>query len=465
MAKKTETQMATGERIPPQAVEVEQAVLGAMLLDKEAIGKVFEIIGDESYFYKEAHQKIYSAIVSLYDKNEPVDLVTLPTELAKQGQLDSIGGRDYLFELTESVVTSANIEYHAKIVLEKGILRKLIEISTQIASSCYDFSQDVDELLDQAEQQIFTISEKKMKQGFVSLEEILPHTFASIEEFQKREGAITGRPTGFIELDQATAGLHPSELIIVAGRPSMGKTAFALCMAEHLAIEKQIPVGIFSLEMSAEQLALRMLCSRARVNAHLMRIGRLPDNEWSKLSLAVGPLSESKIFIDDSANIGVLEMRAKARRLKAQHDVGLIIVDYLQLMQGPKKAENRQQEIAHISRSLKGLAKELDVPVVALSQLSRQAEQREGPPKLSDLRESGAIEQDADAVLFLHQPEKAKKDFPEEEEGMEGMAQLIIGKQRNGPTGIINLVFVRKYIRFENPDLVHSDKDVPFYLK
>jgi replicative DNA helicase len=449
------------EKIPPQSIEVEQAVLGAMLLDKEAIGKAVEIIEKDS-FYRDDHQKIFSVIVGLYDKNQPVDIITVSDELAKRKELDNVGGRVYLLELTEKIATTANIEYHANIVLEKATLRKLISTSTQIVSQCYDASLEVDDLLDRAEQEIFNISEKRIKEGFISIGDLLPHTFEAIEEYQKKGGMVTGLPTSFIELDTLTGGLQNSDLVVVASRPSMGKTAFCLSVAEHVAIAEKVPVGIFSLEMAKSQLAQRMLCSRARFSTHKMRTGRISDHEYSNLAVAVGPLAEAKIFIDDTPNIGILQMRAKARRLKAQHNVGLVIVDYLQLMQGPRGAESRQQEISLISRSLKGLAKELDVPVIAVSQLSRKVEDRGGDkrPMLADLRESGAIEQDADVVIFVYRPEfygieKFKDGAP-----TEGVAEIIVSKHRNGPTGNLRLTFIKDYAKFENMEFIH--KEIPF---
>jgi replicative DNA helicase len=449
------------EKIPPQSIEVEQAVLGSMLLDKEAIGKAIEII-DKDSFYRDDHQKIFSAIVDLYDKNQPVDIITVSDELTRRKELDNVGGRLYLLELTEKIATTANIEYHASIVLEKATLRKLIETSTQIVSQCYDASLEVDDLLDRAEQGIFNISEKRIKEGFVSIGDLLPHTFEAIEEYQKKGGMVTGLPTSFIELDTLTGGLQNSDLIVVASRPSMGKTAFCLSIAEHIAIEERVPVGIFSLEMAKSQLAQRMLCSRARFSTYKMRTGRISDHEYSNLAVAVGPLAEAKIFIDDTPNIGILQMRAKARRLKAQFEVGLVIVDYLQLMQGPRGTESRQQEISLISRSLKGLAKELEVPVIAVSQLSRKVEDRGGDkrPMLADLRESGAIEQDADVVIFVYRPEfygieKFKDGAPSE-----GVAEIIVSKHRNGPTGNLRLTFIKDYARFENMEFIH--KEIPF---
>jgi replicative DNA helicase len=448
----------SGERVPPQAIEVEQAVLGAMLLDREAIGKAIEII-DEECFYREAHSKIYSAIVSLYDRNEAVDIVTVTDELTKRSQLEEVGGRIYLINLTESVATAANIEYHARIILEKATLRKLISASSKIVSQCYDTTQEVDELLDKAEQEVFSISEGRIKEGFVPIGEILPRTFEAIDEYAKRGGIVTGIATGFTELDVLTGGLQNSDLVVIAGRPSMGKTSLALSIAEHVAVDEKVPVAIFSLEMTKSQLAQRMLCSRARFSTHKMRTGRISDHEYGNLAIAVGPLSEAKIFLDDTPSLGILQMRAKARRLKAKESMGLVIVDYLQLMQGPRAAESRQQEISLISRSLKGLAKELDVPVVALSQLSRAVEIRGGErrPQLADLRESGAIEQDADLVMFVYRPEMYNITQFRDGRSTEGMAEIIVSKHRNGPTGEILLTFIRDYARFENPELVHTE--------
>ncbi|MGB2698117.1 MAG: replicative DNA helicase [Candidatus Zixiibacteriota bacterium] len=450
---------APTDRVPPQAQEVEQAVLGAMLLDREAIGNAIELL-DESCFYSPAHQKIFSAIVSLYDRGEPADLVTLTEELSRRKQTEQVGGRLYIIGLVEGVATSANIEYHCRIVLEKSTLRKLIETSTEVITKCYNESEDVNFLLDNAEQRIFEISEKRIKQGFVPLSDILPHTFESIDRI--KEGHITGLPTGFLELDGLTAGLQNADLVVVAGRPSMGKTSFCLSFVENIAVENKIPAAIFSLEMEKNQLANRMLCSRARISSHKMRSGRLSDHEWTNLSIAVGPLSEAKIFVDDTPGMGVLEMRAKARRLKAKENIGLVVVDYLQLMQGPKGSESRQQEIALISRSLKGLAKDLNVPVVACSQLSRAVETRGGErrPQLADLRESGAIEQDADLVIFIYRPELygiKSVDFKKDKISTEGIAELIVAKHRNGPTGSVLLSFVKQYARFENPELVHTE--------
>lgn len=441
------------ERLPPQALEAEISVLGAMLLDKAAVGAVVEIL-DESSFYRESNRQIFKAIISLFERNEPADLVTVAEELRREKKIDQIGGQVYLASVVENVATAANVTYHAKIVLQKALLRRLINVSTQIASQGYEDVQDVDQLLDRAEQQIFSIREKRLRQGFVPLEKILHTTFESIEKLHDRQGGVIGVPSGFKKLDELTAGFQAGDLVIIAGRPSMGKTAFALNVARHAAVEAKIPVAIFSLEMANYQLAQRMLCSEARVDAHRVRAGTLPDQDWSKLSICVGELAEAPIFIDDTPGLGVLDIRAKARRLMAEKKIGLIVVDYLQLMHGQKGAESRQQEISTISRSLKNLAKELQLPILALSQLSRAVETRGGDrrPQLSDLRESGALEQDADVVLFIYRAEIYEPDNEE----MKGRAEIVIGKQRNGPTGRIHLTFNSRYTRFDEPAFVEE---------
>lgn len=454
------------ERTPPQAVDVEQAILGAFLLDGDAIGRCLEIIGEDC-FYRDVHRKIFNACVSLYDRKEPVDLITLSEELSRGGQLEEVGGRSYLVTLTELVASAANVEHHARIILEKATLNQLMSTCTEIINSCYDPTQEPDSLLDLSEQKIFSIKEKRLKQSFVSLRDILPQTMQDLDEYAEKGGTLTGLSTGFDRLDDLTAGLQPADLIIVAGRPAMGKTAFCLNIAEHLALEDKIPVAVFSLEMSKEQLAQRMLCSRAKVSSNLLRRGRLKDYQWTNLSIAVGPLSEAPIYVDDAAAISVIELKAKARRLKSQKDIGLVIVDYMQLMQGPRGTENRQQEIAYISRSLKNLAKELSLPVMALSQLSRQSEIRGGymKPQLADLRESGAIEQDADVVMFIYRPikygeelaEKYRRDILKTNMPMDSYAEVLIGKQRNGPTGLVPLAFIPEYTRFEKLDTIHTE--------
>ena len=430
------------------------------MLELEAIAKAIEVI-DDSCFYADKHRQIYRAIVSLFERNEPADLVTVSEELKKRKLLDEVGGPLYLTSLVESTPTAANVSYHAKIVLEKSLLRKLITTATQIVAESYDASENAHDLLDRAEQKIFSLAERRLRKGFDPLRIILHDTFEAIEKFHDRKGHVIGVPSGFTALDEYTAGFQSSDFIVVAGRPSMGKTAFALGVARHAAVEAKVPVAIFSLEMSSHQLAQRMLCAEARVDAHRVRTGRLPDQDWSRLSISVGALAEAPIFIDDTPALGILELRSKARRLMTEHHAGLIVIDYLQLMVGPKGAESRQQEISEISRSLKALAKELSVPVMALSQLSRAVETRGGRkrPILSDLRESGAIEQDADVVLFLYRPEIY--ELKDERTGeAEGVAEVIIGKQRNGPTGSVLLSFVKQYAKFENPAFI--DQQPPF---
>lgn len=452
------------EKIPPQAIEAEQAILGAMLLDKEAVHKALEILYDDA-FYKDAHSKIYSAIISLADNNQPVDLISLAEELIKRKQLEEIGGRSYLADLASCVATSANVEHHCKIVLERTILRKLIESSTEIVQQCYDPTQDARTLLDQAEMKIFTIAEKKISEGFVAIRDLLPRTIEKIEEYTKRVGGVTGIPTGYEKLDEITAGLQASDLIVLAGRPSMGKTSLALSIASNAAIDFGKPIGIFSLEDSKDNLALKLLCSQARISSHKMRTGKLADREWANVSIGVGPLSESKIFIDDTPALGLLELRAKARRLKRKENVGLLIIDYLQLMRGPKYVESRQQEITAICQSLKSLAKELNIPILAISQLSRKTEDRPRKrPELADLRESGSIEQDADLVLLIYRPEFYKiYEFDDEEKtSAKGLAEIIIAKHRNGPTGDIKLAFVKDYARFENLEMRFTSEQAPF---
>ena len=360
--------------------------------------------------------------------------------------METVGAEPYLSELVSNVATAANIEHHARILLEKSTLRQLISASADITTECFGSEAEAQDILDRAEAKIFGISEARIKNTFESIGQLLPKTFEDIASYSK--GGVQGVPTGFKELDELTSGLQKSDLIIVAGRPSMGKTAFSLSIAMHAAVVAKHPTAIFSLEMSKTQLAQRMLCAEARINMHSLRSGKLPQRDYPKLSLAAGPLSEAPLFIDDTPGITVLELRAKARRLKAQHDLGFIIVDYLQLMDSAGRFENRQQEISQISRSLKGIAKELDVPVMAISQLSRAPEQRGGDhrPQLSDLRESGAIEQDADVVMFVYREELYNKDDPSKQ----GIAEIIIGKQRNGPTGSIQLAFIKDYARFEN---------------
>ena len=443
----------SSDRIPPQNLEAEVSVLGAALQDPAALLKAMEILrpGD---FYKEAHRKIFRASLDLFERNEPVDLVTAANELMRRKELEEVGGATYLASLVDAVPTAANVAHHARIVKDKAVLYALIQKATAVVSRAYADKDDVDEVLDWAEQQIFEISQDKVSRAFVPVKSVLKGTFQAIEKLYDRKSHVTGIPTGFKKFDELTAGLQPSELVVVAGRPSMGKTSFCLNIAEHAAIQERIPVAIFSLEMSKEQLVQRMLCAVAKVDSHKLRTGFLSDADWPRLTTGAGILSESPIFIDDTPGNSLLEMRAKARRLKAEQGLGLVIIDYLQLVQGRGRAENRQQEISEISRSLKAMAKELNVPVVALSQLSRAVEARQEPrPQLSDLRESGAIEQDADVVTFLYRPSfyrVRKGEHPEEPE--DNTTEVIIGKQRNGPTGTVYLAFLREYTRFEDQE-------------
>ncbi|MBM4168660.1 MAG: replicative DNA helicase [Ignavibacteria bacterium] len=448
-------------RVPPQAVDVEMAVLGAMLLEKEAISKALEIL-DDTVFYKPAHQKIFAAMIALFERGEPVDLLTLVEELRRRGDLEKTGGEFYLTELTGRVTSAANVEYHAHIVLEKALMRQLIASSSDVVKRAFSEGEDALDLLDEAEQKIFRISEQRMKKSFISISDAVHNTMELLESIHGKHSGITGVPSGFTEVDNYTGGFQGSDLVIVAGRPSQGKTAFVLSVARNAAVLHNFAVGFFSLEMSTQQLVMRLICAEARVDAHSVRTGRLPEDEWKKLSTSVGRLYKAKIFIDDTPALGILELRAKARRLKAEHNVGLIIVDYLQLMQGPRNAQSREQEISTISRSLKALAKEIGVPVIALSQLNRAVETRSDKrPMLADLRESGAIEQDADVVCFVHRPEMYGIEKDEEGQPTDGIAELIIGKQRNGPTGKVRLAFVRQYARFENLTRIREDTFLP----
>ncbi|MBU4485010.1 replicative DNA helicase [bacterium] len=434
-------------KLPPQNLEAESSVLGAILIDNNALNKVVEGLS-WSDFYSHANRLIYQGMIDLYQGSQPIDLITLIDSLKKKSQLEEVGGASYLAALADNIPTAANVEYYSNIVREKAVLRQLIEGSTNIIDSSYKDSGNVDELLDQAEKIVFDIAQRKIKRSFSSIQEIVKHSFKVIEELYEKKELITGVPTGFTEFDKLTAGLQPSDLIIIAGRPSMGKTALALNMAGHAAMEGQVSTAIFSLEMSKEQLVQRMLCCEARVDASKLRGGYLSESDWPRLTRAAGALSESSIFIDDSPAMNVLEMRAKARRLQREHGLGLVIVDYLQLMRGIGRsgAESREREISEISRSLKALAKELAIPVVALSQLNRGVESRQDKrPQLADLRESGSIEQDADVVAFIYREEVYNKDTPDK-----GVAELIIGKQRNGPIGRIKLAFLGQYTRFEN---------------
>ncbi len=433
------------ERVPPQSAEAEMAVLGSMLMDEEAVPAALELLEPAS-FYREAHRKVFQAMASLFHRQKPVDLLTVSEELKSQGQLEGVGGASYLTSLATVVPTAANIQHYARIVREKAVLRTLIASATRIVGDCYENQEDVDGLLDRAEQMLFEIAHRAGDEQAVWLKEMLTSSIETIERLYQRKEMVTGLPTGLHDLDVMTAGLQPSELIIVAGRPSMGKSAMAACIAEHAAVVERVPVAIFSLEMAKEQLVHRMLCAHARVDVHKARTGFLAQADWPRLTNAAGKLSEAPVLIDDSPGLSALELRAKARRMKSQHRIGLVIVDYLQMMRGSFRAENRQQEIADISKSLKALAKELHLPVIAVSQLSRAPEQRDNRrPQLSDLRESGSLEQDADVVLLLFREELYN---PTEEN--RGKAELIIAKQRNGPVGSLFLAFLREFTRFES---------------
>ena len=442
----------------PQSLEAEQAVLGSMLTSKEAVAKALQWL-KPNMFYKDAHAKIASSMVDLFEKGEPVDAVSVVNILKKKDELKGVGGAYYISGLAESVPTTANVEHYSKIVLEKSILRTLIQVSHEVSKNASQDNQDVDDILDAAESAIFNISEKRLKGGFEELSSMLHQTFEELDKIAAKPGSVTGVASGLMDLDNITSGFHPGELIIVAGRPGMGKTALALSMARNAAVMDNVGIGMFSLEMANHQLAMRLLCAEGRVDSHLVRTGKLPKSQWKNLSLAVGQLAEAPIYLDDSAGMSVLEVRAKARRLKAEKDIGLIIVDYLQLMTGPKGVESRQQEISQISRSLKNLAKEIEVPVIALSQLSRAVENRtDRRPQLSDLRESGAIEQDADVVMFLYRP----WIYSQEDED-KGKAQVMVAKQRNGPTGNVNVTFIDRFARFENSaTMSESDAEAVF---
>ena len=442
-----------GGRQPPYSAEAEQAVLGAMLLDGDAALRGTELL-DDAMFYREGHRRLFRAMHGIIERGGVIDPVTLRDEVDRRGELEGVGGIEYLSYLLDVVPTAANIDYHAKIVRDKALLRRLIEAATGIVQEAYEAKRLADEVLDSAEQRIFLVSETRKTEGFVRLKELLWPTMERIESLHAGGQSITGVPSGFADLDDKTAGFQNADLVIVAARPSMGKTALCLNVAQHAAIEKGIPVAVFSLEMAKAQLVQRLLTSEARVDAHRLRQGMLKDADYALLARAAGILSSAPIWIDDSAALTPLELRSKARRIKAEHNVGLIIVDYLQLMRSPEQSENRVQEISAISRALKALAKELDVPVIALSQLSRAPEQRGGEhrrPQLSDLRESGAIEQDADVVLFIYREEMySGTEDPKTGENIEGQAEVIIGKQRNGPTGTIKLHFHKAYTRFDN---------------
>ncbi len=441
-------------RQAPWSNEAEQAVLGAMLLDQDAALKAAELL-DDTMFYREGHRLLFRAMTALSERGDVIDPVTLREELLKRGDLERAGGMEYVGGLIDVVPTAANIDYHARIVKDRAVLRRLIEAATAIIQDAYEGRSTPAELLDNAEHRVFQVAQLKRTEEFTRLKELIWPTMERIEQLQAGHGAVTGVPTGFVDLDRLTAGFQKSDLVIVAARPSMGKTAFILNVVQHAAIEHTLGVAIFSLEMSKDALVQRLLCSEGLVDAQRLRRGQLRDDDYPKLARAAGLLGTAPIWIDDSAMLTPLAMRSKARRLKAEHDIGMVVVDYLQLMQGPTEAESRQQEISYISRSLKALAKELGLPVVALSQLSRAPDQRTGDhrPQLSDLRESGAIEQDADVVCFIYRPEMYYGPVDKDGNSIEGIAELIVSKQRNGPTGLVPLYFKKEYTRFDNRSL------------
>jgi replicative DNA helicase len=435
-------------KIPPHDIEAEQAVLGSMLTDKDAVIAAIEVLKPED-FYREDNKAIYEAILNLYSKPEPIDIITVKAELIENGKFDSIGGLEYLAVLPDKVPTTANVEQYIRIVEEKSILRNLIKTSNEIITLGYGETEEVDRIMDMAEKKIFDISQRKNQKGYVAIKDVLIDTFAEIEKLYNQKGYITGVPTGFIDLDQVTSGLHKSDLILIAARPAMGKSAFALNIATYAAIKGNTPVALFNLEMSKEQMVNRILCSEAMVDSNKVRTGKIEEGDWVKLATALGPLSEAPIYVDDTPGISIVEIRAKCRKLKLEKNIGLVVIDYLQLIQGTgKKGANREQEISEISRSLKILAKELNIPVIALSQLSRAAEQRaDHKPMLSDLRESGAIEQDADIVMFLY-----REDYYNPDTEKKNIAEVIIAKHRAGSTGTVELLWLGNYTKFANID-------------
>lgn len=434
------------DKLPPQNLDAEMAVLGSMLLDEEAISVAVERL-DSGCLYKDSHRKIFQAISDLFNANKAVDLITLIDALRKDGSLDEVGGASYLTSLANAVPTAANINHYANIVREKYILRTLINNSTKIISVCHESQGNIAEVVDTAERLIFEVSDRKNQGTYLHLKEIVKESIETIDRLYQNKAHVTGVPTGYIDFDLKTAGLQASDLIIIAGRPSMGKSAFALGIAEYAGVIEKVPTAIFSLEMSKEQLVQRMLCAHARVDAHKVRTGYLATSDWPRLTAAAGKLSEAPIFIDDTPAISVMELRAKARRLKSHHGIKLIILDYMQLMRGTSSSmESRQQEISEISRSLKALARELSVPVIAISQLSRAVESRtDHRPQLSDLRESGAIEQDADVVVLI-----LREEYYSPSPDNQGVAEVIIAKQRNGPVGSLRLAFIKEFTRFDN---------------
>ena len=433
--------------LQPQSLEAEEAVLGAMMIDDAAANKAIGLLKSSHYFYKEAHKKIFEAMLILSEESNPIDTVSVSNELKKKKSLKSVGGLYYLTGLVDKVPTAANIETYASIVKEKGILRDLISASHHMSKKAFESGEDVATILDEAEQSIFSLTQQKDNKLFQHIQPILTQAIQNLEKMQSQKGSVVGVPSGIIDLDNVTAGFRKSDLIVIAGRPSMGKTALALSIARNAALESKVPTAIFSLEMSSDQLAQRLLSSEARIDGQKARTGRLQTARWKDVVIASGKLADAPLFIDDTAALSILDLRSRARRLKREENIGLLVVDYLQLMQGPRRSENRQQEISYITQSLKALAKELDIPVIALSQLSRAVESRTNKrPVLSDLRESGAIEQDADLVIFLYRPFVYDDKKVEEK----GLAYLIVAKQRSGPTRTVKATFIDTYARFEN---------------
>ncbi len=433
-------------KLPPQNIEAEASVLGALLLDQEAIIKVVDIVKPDD-FYKEAHRVIFKSVLELFEERNPCDVVTLANKLEEKDELDKIGGASYLTSLANNVPTTANVAHYAQIIQHKATLRKLISAASKISALGLNEDEDIESVLDEAEQAIFKVSQKYLRENFIPIKEVLADSFERIDKLHKDKGGLRGIPTGFTDMDNILAGLQASDLIILAGRPSMGKTSLALNIAQHVATKEGIPVGIFSLEMSKEQLVDRLICAEANVDSWKLRTGNLSDDDFPKIGHAMGVLSEAPFFIDDSPSANVMEMRAKARRLQAEHNLGLIVIDYMQLMESRYRREaNRVQEVSDISRSLKSLARELNIPVICNSQLSRAVEQRPGRiPQLADLRESGAIEQDADVVMFIY-----RKDYYEKDTEKKNIADILIRKHRNGPTGDIELRFNPEQMKFVN---------------
>ncbi|GGN57621.1 replicative DNA helicase [Oceanobacillus indicireducens] len=445
------------DRTPPHNIEAEQSVIGAIFLQPESFSSASEILMPED-FYRASHQRIFAAMLQLADRGEPIDVITVTTYLNDRKQLEEAGGVTYLTQVAESVPTAANIEYYSRIVEEKALLRRLIRAATDIVTSGFEREDEVDDVLNEAEKTILEVSGRKNSEGFKNIKDVLIDVYDKIEQLHENQGDITGVPTGYQELDRITSGFQRNDLIIIAARPSVGKTAFALNVAQNVAVKTANNVAIFSLEMGADQLVQRMLCAEGNIDSQRLRSGQLQADDWGKLTMAMGSLSNAGIFIDDTPGVRVSEIRSKCRRLKQEHGLGMIMIDYLQLIQGSSGSqENRQQEVSEISRSLKGLARELEVPLIALSQLSRGVESRQDKrPMMSDLRESGSIEQDADIVGFLY-----RDDYYDSESEKQNIIEIIISKQRNGPTGTVELAFVKEYNKFVDLEYRYSKQDIP----